>query len=725
MIRVAASYHPAYILRNPSAGLATEAHLRMVKDHLWGTLSMETKAEDLRVEYAVPPPKEPVGWVAMDIETYGILQGQNQTQFHPRKSEAYDGVPRERMVVTVALTWNEPPSVERRDWEEGGTTFHPGGLRHSVFVMRDPGDRRVLAAWFKKIREDGPKSGLFGQNFVFDLMYLRYCYPSFRRWLDYPLRIGDLMVTNYLHDEGRPERSLKALAPLLRVTQYEDDGAFKQYSGPDNPDLHRYNCQDTMATFRCREKLEQGIRSFYGKDTEKLSPFTVQWFSDLLWFVVWATEEGIAVDEGRLARLSVHFQARRERLIRLAQEFFGFPLRGKGSDKAKRAILQQAVDMAGKDLPAGRLVLTAKTKRISFAAENRNLLLDTLPRDSWASAKLRLIGRYQDVDKIVSSYLVPILEGGRNGKDLHTKHIDGILYPRIFPVPSEFDDGSVGGTKQARIVYKGPGVQTFPPIIKGCIINRFTGGPPVWTDASQIELRTAALLSGDPAMCKEYMGKPDLHGKTATLMFGGKIKEHPQYKKKYRFAGKTFNFRALYRGGAQMAQDTLMKDLGIQLSLQRIQEIDDAFWTRHAQLARWQEYLFAFVKRHGYYILPLTGQSRLFLGGEDMQRKQISEICNLPVQAVAANIALSAQITLWQRLRAEGLKTVVSLNVYDAMCLEVPRGELPRVLELMHEVLPDPPYYQALCDRLDRRLPLVWEYETEKGGKTLEIGAPI
>jgi len=705
VIRVAAAYHPAYILRNPASALATEAHLRTVRDYLFGDLKMDHEGERFKVEYAPDPPDYSIRRLSLDIETYGILKGRNQTQFHPLKSEVHDKIPRDRMVVTVGLTWRDPD----------------GELQHALFLMRDAAHRRILSRWFKKITNDPDFAGLLGQNLTFDLMYLRYCWPGYRQWLCHPLPLTDLIITNYLHDEGRPERSLKSLAPLLRVTQYDgvrgDDGTFRQYDGPGSPSLHQYNIQDTMATLLCQEKLERAIRSFYGQNTEKLSDFTQKWFSDLIWFVIWASEAGISMDLGELARLDEYYRNRRDTLIRLARDYFDFPLQGKGSDKAKRAILDQAVDLAGKDLPTKRLVLTPKQRKISFAAENRNLLLSVLPHESWVAPKLRLIKRYQDVDKMIGSYLVPIHEGARRGKDISTRHINGVIYPRLFPVPSEFDDGSSGGTKQARIVYKGPAAQTFPPPIKRCISCRFRGGHLIWADASQIELRVAALLSGDPVMCAEYRGKPDLHGKTARLMFGDDIVSHPQYKEKYRQAGKAFNFRALYRGGAQIAQDTLMKDWGIELSLGRIQEIDDAYWHRHTRLREWQDSLFDFVRKHGYYTLPLTGQSRLFLGSEEAQRAQINEICNLPVQAVAANIALSAQVTLWQRIKSEGLETLISLNVYDAMCMEVPLRELNRVLQLMHEVLPNPPYFEALCREIGRDLPLVWEFSVDDGEK--------
>jgi DNA polymerase-1 len=711
-VRVFSTYHPAYLLRNPAAGPSTEQHLRMLSDFLDGNLAMTLSVPsilDNSIAVAPDVPDYPITCLSLDIETYGILKGKSQRQFHPRKSEVWDHVRRSDLVVTVGLSWRDDPA---------------GVVRSGIFDMGRGDHRRTLFSWLRHISSSPDFQMLLGQNLPFDLMYLRYAYPMVKKWLDHPLPIMDLMITNYLHDEGRPEKSLKSLAPLLRVTKYEtQETGFRQYSSSSDPALWSYNCQDTAATLLSQERLEESIQQLYGESSQKLSPFCRRWYSDLLWLVVWMSENGIGVDELRLRAIDNHQQSRLRTLLALGQDYFGIPLKGKGSETAKRQVMDEAFD----SLPIDRqcevdLKLTPKKSEISFCVENRNAILNKLPRSAWVAPKLRLLGRFQDTAGILDRYTGPMLRGRtRPSKtdptDHSTRIVDGLLYPRWYPVPSEFDDGSLGGTKQARIVAKGPPVQTFPPQIKACITTRFVGGHLIWFDYSQIELRVAALLSGDSAMMQEYRGKPDLHGKTACLMFGDSIKDHPQYKSLYRQAGKTFNFRMLYRGGALKAQQTLMADLGIFLEIARINEIDAAFWARHPGLRKWQDSLLDFVQKHGYYELPLIGQSRLFLGTQRQRDMQINEIVNLPVQAIAANIMLSAQFHLWNTLRTAGLRSLVPLNVYDAATVEAHRTELPHVLRMMEQVLLNPPYYVALCQHLGRSLPLAYEYSVDHGKK--------
>lgn len=648
------------------------------------------------------PPPYPLRLLSLDIETYGAIRGMpEQKHFHPRKSEAYDGVAPSRMIQTVGLSWRDPD-----------------GVLHSGIFPRSS-EFRNLWDWLRKLRADDGE--LLGQNLTFDVGYLRYCYPFCRRWLDHPLRLRELSVQNYLHNEARPERSLKSLAPLLSVTKYEG-GMMGRYSSDRDPRLWRYNCQDTGATLLCDEELSDAIRSYYGDPTEKLSPSCQQWYSDLLWLIVWMSEAGVCMSHSGLSELMERYNRRRDRIVGLADRWWQMPLKGKGSEKAKRAVVNEALDELGDDAPED-MKLTDKKREVSFCDENRNALLDKLDRKSDAALKLRAMQAYSSTSKILDSYLMPLLVGrGPRNEDPSTRLLSGVVYPRWFPVPSQFDDGGEGGTIQSRIVCKSPAVQTFPRPIKKRITYRFRGGRLIWFDYSQIELRVAALLSNDAAMMAEYAGKPDLHTKTARLIFGDSFVDEyiknfglPAFKEsQYRQAGKTLNFLVLFRGGARQFHITLMRDVGLDYPIPKCQEAINAFRRRHSGLIVWQDGLVSEAKSKGCLELPITGQSRLFLGGSRAVDSQINEVCNFPVQATAANIMESAQFELWRRFRSRGLKSIVPLNIYDAAAIEVAPYETDSVLSIMEDVLPNPPYFQELCGRLGRTIPLTYDFSLGK-----------
>jgi uracil-DNA glycosylase family 4 len=722
------TYHPAAVGRDKNKGLFVGAHLKLLVDYLKGDLTYDIKGGSLTIQMAPPPPDYVFSQLSLDIETYGILKGQNQTQFHPLKSVVHDGIPPEKLVVTVGLTWRSPDTCESpssvENWENASKHQyepHPGELKHAIFIMSKEKHRRRLWSWIKKCYQEaglgalstrdvtkvqhthsGPFKFLVGQNLKFDLMYLRHAYPECKTWLNYPLPIVDLTVTNYLLNEGRPEKSLKALAPLLKVTQYQE--GFTQHTSPESVTLHQYNCQDTAATLLAHAKLEELIGQLYTKDTPKLSVFNREWYSKLLWMTVWMEEAGIAMNRPALEGLLKSYKARMVKLEKGIKSRWDINLRGKGSEKHKRNIMDQACHtLLQQRLPVPKLEKTKEKHEISFKEENRNILLDVLPVESRSSRQLAAVGRVHAVGGVLDRYLYPLLVGrGKNHTDPTTCLINGLAFPRWYPVPSEYEDGGGGGTKQCRIVAKGPPVQTFPPQITDCITSRYSYL--VWFDYSQIELRIAALLSNDPWMMEEY-SKPDcdFHLGTARKLFG------ETDAKKFRQIGKVLNFLVIYLGGAGQFQTTLMRDVGIARSRGQCQKDIDSWWKQAQGLHQWQEETFEFVCKHGYFQLPLVGQSRLFLGNRSEVRDQMKEIVNMPVQSVAANIMLSAQFELQWTFMQKRMKAILPLNVYDAASIEFPKPELYAVKRELERILPNPPYYQALCEVLGRRLPLEYD----------------
>lgn len=685
------TFHPTAIGRDKNKGPYVNSHLKMLDDYLKGDLTYDIKGGSLRIQMAPPPPSYPLSRLSLDIETYGILKGQNQTQFHPLKSMVHDGISRERLVVTTGLTW---PNEE-------------GELEHAIFIMSREKHRRRLWSWIRKSLIDSgtqksvgpPFQYVIGQNLKFDLMYLRHAYPECKTWLNYPLPIADLTITNYLYNEGRPERSLKALAPLLRVTKYKD--GFTQYMSEKDSSLHQYNCQDSSATLLSHDKLTELIRQLYGSTTPKLSFFNREWYSQLLWMTLWMEEQGVTMNKKALQGLLKSYEARAEKLEKGIKNRWGINLRGKGSERHKRDVMDRACrTLLDQNLTVPKLEKTTARREISFKEENRNALLDVLSVDATSFVQLRAIAIVHTVDGVLSRYLYPLLVGrGKDHADPTTCLIGGRAYPRWYPVPSDYKDGTGGGTKQCRIVAKGPAMQTFPKPIKKCITSRHSHL--LWFDYSQIELRVAALLSNDPWMMEEY-GKPDcdFHLGTSRKLFG------EEDAKKFRQIGKTLNFLVIYLGGAGQYQTTLLRDAKIARSRGQCQQDIDDWWKLAPGLHHWQEEVYEFVCTHGYFELPLAGQSRLFLGNRAEVRGQMKEIVNMPVQAVAANIMLSAQFELQWVFMQKHMKAILPLNVYDAATIEFPKSELYPVQQEMKRILPNPPYYQALCKVLGRNLPL-------------------
>lgn len=299
-----------------------------------------------------------------------------------------------------------------------------------------------------------------------------------------------------------------------------------------------------------------------------------------------------------------------------------------------------------------------------------------------------------------------------------------LAHPTWFPVPSLAKDSAGdegGGTTQGRIICKKPPAQTFPPPIQGRIASRFVGGGILSFDLSVIELRVAALLSGDLALI-EGLTKGDLHSDRAVEIFGkawlvercGKAlkKGNPLFNP-YRQVGKTVNFGDLYRAGAQKLQGTVLKDAQMLYPLPTFERIVRARRTSRPQLWAWQEERIREARTKGYVILPITGQSRHFLGGTDWDE---NEIVNFPVQTTAGNTMLAIQHYMHRRL--PGLdeprpRVHMFLNVFDALkfdCAPGWEGEVRRWFTEAVEYVQGPEGYWGRLQKIyGRELPLLWD----------------
>jgi len=696
-IPVYTTYHPAYIDRgrNPAALRSVWDHLDLLRHHLEGTEQAEIEVVP---ELAIsPPPKTKT--LSLDIETYGAISTlPEQHYFHPLKSIELDGCPRDKLIQTVSLAWEERPDCIR-------TAVYNWGLRAHRKLVRD--------ALKQLARIDGT---IIGMNLGFDIAYLRTD-PWLRPVLDIRsgIKLSDLSVWSYLHSEIRPERSLKALAPLFRIANYDpltQVGKHKRYESSRDPELHHYNCVDTYATLKLVKEFESKIREDY-PGTEKLSSYSRQWYSELMWTAIEMAEAGVTFNPESLEKLLHVKNTELQGLLNVHPR-----IAGKGS----QGYIQWLIDSSVRWLPpkaVAELEITKVKKEVSASEHNRNIIMGHIPDSNrkltkYIAGSLHALHAFKKTQKIVTSYLKPILYGrGAKGTDLSCTLINSRAYPTWYVVPAATKDTSKdeGGTNQGRLSAKQPAVQTLPEEVRTCLATRYSVLSAA--DLSQIEMRVAALLAGDPVMMQEYFDGVDRHTQTACLIFGDSWMQQPDYKdSKWRQAGKQLNFLTLYRGGADTFHETLRRKIGLDVPIKVCRDAIDNFQQQYPRLIQWQDELIDTACRQNYIELPLTGQSRTFSGDPRTVRDTYTNnIVNFPVQATASNILVSAQRAILDALRQHRLKTVCGLQVHDALYFEAPRNELPTLRRLLDEHLVNPPYYQDLCDILDRTVPLLYDYK--------------
>jgi DNA polymerase I-like protein with 3'-5' exonuclease and polymerase domains len=701
-----ATYLAAALLpgRDPSKAVAVGAHLDLAREYLeTGRLRMEIVPDELDYTSRIPPDAD---LVSLDIETYGACHGfPVQRFFHPAKSIEHDRVAAEDLVLTCGVAWRT----------------RSGALEHRLYRLTKPKDRYELFEDLSSLKHPV----ILGQNVPFDVMYLRAWAPEFRMVLKPfdKVQLIDLAVLNFLECDQRPERSLKRLSPLLRTYNYAEERVDlrkgERYAGPDDPALHRYNVVDAIATLRNYEILRASITRKFGPDSQKGSPRCLSWYSDLLWFCITMMENGVKYDVQALGRLHDKLERKIEVVGRMAAERFGAVLTGKGSKKYQDELAVRAARAFGL-IGDKRLQLTDRYKAVSSGRENLNLFLGQAKPGSELRLELRLLKRHRQLSKLHDTYTRPMLglhkpkaSEKQIGRDLNNALIDGIAYPTWYPVPSRAAESSEdeGGTKQARITSKGPALQTQPGIVEDCQCSRHADGAMIRGDESQLEYRVAAMYSHDPDMVAIYQDGRNIHREVASLCAGFEVEKsgHPRWY----HAGKTANFQSLFMGSARGFQETLRREIGLDLPIGRAEQILGLLNERRKRFRSWQLEQIKTAKARGYSELPILGISRTFLGGSHaIERTYIPTIVNFPIQSTAALLTLSAQVAMERWLRANQMRTLSVSNTYDEAIYDAPADEVRAVTLKLRELLNHPPLYDEFVAAGLFPLPLDSEIKT-------------
>ena len=201
-------------------------------------------------------------------------------------------------------------------------------------------------------------------------------------------------------------------------------------------------------------------------------------------------------------------------------------------------------------------------------------------------------------------------------------------------------------------------------------------------DASQIELRVIAYLSGDPDMLED-LKTGDLHMATAIRMYG--FIEDVSKMKSRRYDAKQGNFAMIY--GADEFKLAVMLDCTEEEALEFMAEHKAAY----PRLYEWIEEEKAKAKERGFVVSPF-GRIRpipeLYGGTYRTREKALREVVNTIVQGMAVDIVKMAGLYLRNMLDC---RVRFLLQVHDEWLLECPD-------ELLSQSI-------AVCKSLDTYLP--------------------
>jgi DNA polymerase I-like protein with 3'-5' exonuclease and polymerase domains len=254
-------------------------------------------------------------------------------------------------------------------------------------------------------------------------------------------------------------------------------------------------------------------------------------------------------------------------------------------------------------------------------------------------------------------------------------------------LPFVSDDGRVhpsfllDGARSGRLSCQSPNLQTIPKstdedwgrMARGCFAAQ-----PGWSilsvDYSQLELRIAAMLSGDPTMTDIFKRGEDLHQKTAEMIAplvwkitAEQVKRHP-----HRDAAKTVNFGVLY---GQTAKGLALK---IGCSEEEAERIIKAILGKFSKLSSWIQGQLNAARTYGVTWTYWDGQPARVrnlwqIGDEDKEARGTAERSswNTPIQGTGSDYLLRSLVQVVDWLKGDGVPARLVLPVHDSLLLEV------------------------------------------------------
>jgi DNA polymerase-1 len=181
----------------------------------------------------------------------------------------------------------------------------------------------------------------------------------------------------------------------------------------------------------------------------------------------------------------------------------------------------------------------------------------------------------------------------------------------------------------------------------------------VKADYSQIELRIAAQITGDPRMVRAFQAGLDLHELTARLV----LNCTEEVSKEIRQRAKALNFGLLYGMGAETFQRYAFENYGVQLTPVEAQQLRSRWFYTFPRIRLWH----LWQPKGSTETRTLAGRRRLNL-------ERFTEKLNTPVQGTGADGLKNALALLWEtRHRCPSARLV--LVVHDEIVVECDEQE--------------------------------------------------
>jgi DNA polymerase-1 len=274
---------------------------------------------------------------------------------------------------------------------------------------------------------------------------------------------------------------------------------------------------------------------------------------------------------------------------------------------------------------------------------------------------------YRGLRKLLSTYIEPFAQ--------YISPVDGRVH-------TTFNQAL---TSTGRLSSSNPNLQNIPiRTEQGREIRKaFVPGAPgrvmMSADYSQIELRVMAHLCGDEHLRQAFRDGQDIHAATAAKIFGKKVEDVSADERRM---AKTANFGIMY-GISSFGLAQRLK-----CSRSEAKKLIDDYFASFPSIRSFIDETLA-KARETLYTETMLGRRRYIadINSHNANIRAIAErnAVNAPIQGTAADIIKLAMIRVSERLRKEGLKAAMVLQIHDELLLEVPEEEIAKVQAVLVE----------------------------------------